>query len=819
MDTATARPTVFVSYSHQDEAWKDRLVKQLRVLELEGELEVWDDRRIDAGDDWLPEIEAAMARARVAVLLISADFLGSTFILRREVPEILRRRGSEGLRVIPVIVRPCPWQAVPWLSKIQCLPKDGRPLSAGNEHQIETDLSALALEIRGLLVSFPPRSLQGSLVRGSQGFEPLASAAPLHNLPYSALNDLFTGRQEELDALSTGGTAAITQSAAISGLGGIGKTRLAVEYAWRSGNRYTAAWFVRADSPESLRRNLAGLAGPELLNLPEWKVNDEAETVAAVKRWLREHRGWLMILDNVDTDEAVDAVLEVLPSLYVGHVLITSRLTSWPANVRKQSLDKLSHEEAVAFLLHRTKHEREPAADDPERAADLAERVDGLPLALEQAAAYIIRHRLRLSEYLRAWEQEHDKLLQWYDSRVMQYPASVAVTWKQTFNRLSPTPAALLRLMAFLAPDPIPFEMLEQGVERVKRAAELFCEEVGTAVDGKTIREATADLADYSLITRQGGGMVVVHRMVQAALRSQIPEEQRRDWVEGALRIVDEAAVGDPEDVRTWPVWDRLRPHVAEVAARADEAGIVEPASRLMNDLGLLLWAKGLYTEAEPLMRRALALREISLGPEHEYVATTLNNLALVLKATNRLEEAEPLLRRALAIDEAYFGKEHPEIAMTLNNLAWLLQARERMEEAEPLLRRALTVTESSFGNGHPNIALFLNNLTGLLQATTRFGEAEPLMRRALDIAEASFGNEHPSVARGLNHLAGLLRDTNRLEEAEPLARRAVEIYEHSLGQEHPRTQAARENLESLLAKISATAPGGDDDLTAPEAP
>ena len=116
MDTATARPTVFISYSHQDEAWKKRLVKQLQVLQLEGDLEVWDDRRIDAGDDWKPKIEAAMARSRAAVLLISADFLTSRFIRGTEVPELLRRRESEGLRVIPVIVRPCPWQAVAWLS-------------------------------------------------------------------------------------------------------------------------------------------------------------------------------------------------------------------------------------------------------------------------------------------------------------------------------------------------------------------------------------------------------------------------------------------------------------------------------------------------------------------------------------------------------------------------------------------------------------------------------------------------------------------------------------------------------------------------------
>ncbi len=205
--------------------------------------------------------------------------------------------------------------------------------------------------------------LSGPMPPGLVPPGPVPSRPPLHNLPYPPLGDLFTGRQADLDALANGETAAITQSAAISGLGGLGKTRLAVEYAWRSGPRYTAVWFVRADSPENLRRNLAALAGPELLNLPERKAQDEEETVAAVKRWLREHPGWLMILDNVDTPEAAAAVLEALPTLLEGRVLITSRLTSWPASVRRRSLDTLSREEAVRFLLHRTEEGRTKAAE------------------------------------------------------------------------------------------------------------------------------------------------------------------------------------------------------------------------------------------------------------------------------------------------------------------------------------------------------------------------------------------------------------------------------------------------------------------------
>lgn len=145
------KPTVFISYSHKDEAWKDRLVTHLGVLQSQGLLDLWDDRRIGAGQDWHQEIEQAMAAASVAVLLVSAHFLTSQFILGEEAPRLLQRRDKEGLHIFPVIVRPCAWQAVGWLSRMQARPQDGRPLSSGDENQIDADLAAMAQEVYDLL--------------------------------------------------------------------------------------------------------------------------------------------------------------------------------------------------------------------------------------------------------------------------------------------------------------------------------------------------------------------------------------------------------------------------------------------------------------------------------------------------------------------------------------------------------------------------------------------------------------------------------------------------------------------------------------------
>ena len=140
--------TVFVSYSHADEQWKDKIVRHLRVLELQGELDLWDDRRIAPGENWADDIREALESARVALLLVSANSLTSEFILNEEIPALLRSRASEGLRLIPVIVRPSAWEEIPWLASIQAFPRDGRPLSTMEEHEVDAELTTLAREVR-----------------------------------------------------------------------------------------------------------------------------------------------------------------------------------------------------------------------------------------------------------------------------------------------------------------------------------------------------------------------------------------------------------------------------------------------------------------------------------------------------------------------------------------------------------------------------------------------------------------------------------------------------------------------------------------------
>ena len=308
------------------------------------------------------------------------------------------------------------------------------------------------------------------------------------------------------------------------------------------------------------------------------------------------------------------------------------------------------------------------------------------------------------------------------------------------------------------------------------------------------------ELDRYSLLSRTNqSDSFLLHRLVQEVTRLRQEMAQEPHELAAALAWINAAFVGDPQDVRSWPVLEPLAPHANAVAGFADQAGLSDPAARLFHEMGVLFDAKAAYSDAEPLKRRVVEIFEASYGNEHPNVATPLSNLASHLFRTNRLAEAEPLMRRALAIDEASYGLDHPNVAIRLNNLAQLLKATNRPAEAEPLMRRALQIDEASYGLDHPNVAIRLNNLAGLLRATNRLAEAEPMYRRALQIDEASYGLDHPEVATDLNNLAQLLKATNRLAEAVPLMGRAYVIFLASLGLDHPNTQTVLGNYRKIL--------------------
>gem|GEM_PF-920000 len=663
------------------------------------------------------------------------------------------------------------------------------------------DLASNLSDYRTVDMDLPPGPAPGAVGTSSVAVTPPVHGA-VHNLPFRSLGSGFIGRTAEMQQLrhllTSGGSSAITDTLALEGLGGVGKTRLATEYAWAHLADYTHIFLIRADSPASVRSGLAGLAAPDLLGLPGGIEVPEEARLQAVLDWFQQHQGWLLILDNADAQDSAAYLLEeILPRLKNGHVLVTTRYQRWGGEVQALKLAPLLEDDATAWLLNATTQHRLARADDARDARAIVQSLGGLPLAVEQVAAWVREHALPLSEVLLVLQEEDSRVLGWYDPRQIAYPRPVAAVWELTTAGFSADEAALVRLLAHLSPQPVPDFLLSPArLPGMEKEADLW-----PLVRGLEAR---------SILTARDDRATQLHRLWIELERRRTPAQERPQWITAALAQMRQALPKEASDVRNWPRILLLEAHAQTLitaTAALPVSAFQQPPWQLaaadlsftLNQLALFWKSQARHAEAEPLYRRALEIDEASYGPDHPKVAIDLNNLAALLQATNRLAEAEPLFRRALKIDEASYGPDHSEVAIDLNNLAQLLQATNRLGEAEPLYRRALKIDEASYGPDHPKVAIDLNNLAQLLQDTNRLGEAEPLMRRALKIDEASYGPDHPKVAIRLNNLAQLLQATNRLGEAEPLMERVVGIFEKAYGKEHPNVATALNNLAELL--------------------
>lgn len=751
----------FLSYNRRDL----QLVRQLLQALKQNGVTVWFDLDEMPGQPGQKAMSRGIAASRTVAILVGPEGLGDWQEQELELAygRYVKRKRP---RIVPVFL--------PGAVALKELPETLGLFAA-------VDLSEGLHQIDQLVAVLTRRKRSSRLARPkpSRSVEPALKKLPL------SIRQSFQGRLSDLRELAEVSTG---PARVLYGMGGVGKTRLAVEYAWGSGERHDAAFFAVAETRERLRTDLAGLTG--LLGLPA--SNQEDADRSAVLRWLQGHTDWLLILDRVDDESAASAVVDLLPQLTTGRVLITSRLTNWPPGLERQEVQPFGPGDAESFLLARTAGNRQTAADDPAQALRLAEILQGLPLALEQAGAYIVHNQMSLADYLAAWEQERDNLLAWADELVMQYPRSLAVTFQQAVQRLTPGALAVLRLLAHLAPDPFPLAGLTQDRDGFARALALLDPQPDPGAVRGGIREGVAELAAHSIIRRQEG-QLSVHRLVQEAARAHIPPERRADWIDLSLSLVAKSAPANPEDFKSWPEWDRLRPHVVQVSRYAEDW-------RLMNQLGALLWAKGLYRDAEPWLRRGLELGRLAARPVR--IAALASNLGELLRALERFEEAEALLREALALDEARLPGSQASVALRLNNLALLLQDAkkdaEKLDEAESLLRRALALDESGEPPDKAAIARDLGNLSSLLATRGKPEEAEPLLQRALKQEKELWGPDHPNVAFQLNNLAKLRLDAGHPEEAEPLLREAEEIFRRHLGAEHPHTRAVQESLRGL---------------------
>lgn len=632
-----------------------------------------------------------------------------------------------------------------------------------------------------------------------------ASPETVWNVPF-ARNPFFTGRGQELEYLSKQlhqqHTAAVGQTQSISGLGGIGKTQLVVEYAYRHRRDYKYILWFRANSTETL--NASYLECATLLNLPEREAKEQETIVRAVKTWFQIQYAWLLILDNADEPEVF---APFLPSNNNGHLLLTTRaadLTGLGMGITHSlEMTPLPAEQGAHFLLQRanllTSHTSldQASLQEYDLALQIAHELGNLPLALDQAGAYLAATRTRLSDYLSLYRQHRPDLLK--ERRNLGYSESVATTWNLSFEGVEardPAAAELLRLCALLGLDTIPEEVLTTG------AAFLGPDLSPVAANAYRLSQAIEALHAYSLARRNPEERTLtIHRLVQAVLQDAMDGVEQLRWAERAMLAVNAAfpEVGQGN----WLQCERLLPQALAAIELIERYQLSSAeAGRLLYRTILYLRNRPRYAQAEPLYQRTLqSVNEPQQdSPDINHL---LNHLARLYQEQGQyMPQAEPLHQQAWRVLEQQLGLEYADVTSTLNALAETCQVQGKYIQAEALYQQALHLLEQQLGPEHPDIAFPLGRLADLHRERQQYIQAEQFYRRALHILEQQLGSEHPLIASLLNNLANLYYAERKYLQAEPLYQQALRLWEQQLNLEHPfqqSIQTTRQNYASLL--------------------
>ncbi len=778
---------VFYSYAGEDELLRAELEKHLSLLQRQGLIAAWHNRLVPAGTDWTETIDTHLERASVILLLVSADFLASNYCYGIEMQRALERHEAKLAHVIPILLRPVDWKLAPF-AHLQALPTNAKAITVWpNQDEAFTDVAA---------------SLRRAIEHGGElALSTSGSSFPrVWHLPYPR-NPFFTDREDILELLHdtyTENRSALfpRQAQVVSGLGGIGKTQVAIEYAYRYHYEYDFTLWTKAATHETLVADFLTLAN--LLQLPEKNEQNQSAVVDAVKLWLLTHTRWLLILDDIDDLELAH---HFLPSRGSGHILLTTHMQTVSGIAKRIEVENMTPEDGALFLLRRA-NIIEPDAQldrvseaDRTQAIAISELLGGLPLALDQAGAYIEETASGLSDYITLYNTQKMTLLRERGGFAVDHPESVATTWSLSFEKLStsnPATVELLRLLAFLHPDAIPEEIITEGASALGAILE------PVASDPFSLNAVIRELLRYSLIRRNPGAKTVsMHHLLQVIVKDEMDEATQRLWAERAVRAVNHAFPHVE-----FAVWERCQRSLAQAQACAvliDQWKLAFPeAARLLHHTGYYLHERGQYTDAERFLQQALTMQEQVLEPQHPHIATTLYDLASLYHAQGKYAQAEPLYLRAIELRKQVLGPNHPSVATSITGLAALYRAQGKFVEADHLHQQALSLREQVLGSAHPEVAQSLDGFALLYYDQGKYNQAESMLQRALSIREQVLGPQHPKVAITLNDLALLYAKQKKYAQAEPLHLRALATREQILGKTHPDTATSLNNLAGL---------------------
>jgi tetratricopeptide (TPR) repeat protein len=612
-------------------------------------------------------------------------------------------------------------------------------------------------------------------------------------------NPLFVGRGAELLQIATalkGGdsTVALGQVVASTGLGGLGKTQLAVEFVHRYGRFFAGGVFwLSFASTDEIPLQVANCAGSGAVGL-EADVSSRPleERVKLVQSAWQSALPRLLVFDNCEEESLLE---RWRPTSGGCRVLVTSRRShrSPTLGVTALPVDLLPRPDSIDLLRQ---YRPDLAADDP-RLDAIAGKLGDLPLALHLAGRYLLacRSEVSLEEYLAELEQpeliRHASLLGegLEDSpSPTHHVQSLAQTFALCLGRLDRegevdrVAIALLARMARMAPgEPVPRDLLARTLEEV------------------SARRRAAGLRRLGAVglVEEGEGCLRLHRLLVHFVRQEGLDPDAQPAVD---RVLIRSGRDAYQGHLTGSALAAAIPHLVDVAGAAVQGpGDERRAAALCTAAGRALENAGDFKAARPLYERALAIQERSQGPDHPDTARSLDNLAELLWYQGEVAAAQYLFQRALAIQERVLGPDHPSAARSLHGLGVALWTQGELVTARVLLQRALTIREQILGPDHPHTAIILHSLGVLLHAQGELAAARPLYERTLDIRERVLGPDHPDTIISAHSLGVVLRDKGELHAARSLLERVLDIRERVLGPDHPDTAVTLHALARLL--------------------
>lgn len=640
----------------------------------------------------------------------------------------------------------------------------------------------------------------------------------------------FTGREDILDRLreSVSGQVTAVLPHALQGMGGVGKTALAIEYAHRYALEYDLVWWIPADQPALVRASLAALA--EQLGLPSAAETGIDTAAAAVLNELRQGHPssrWLLVFDNADQPEDLNEIIPRGP----GHALITSRNHRWQSVVETVEVNVFSRSESTEFLAKRA-----PKSFEESEAAKLAEELGDLPLALEQAGALQAETSMSIEEYRRLLRQRVSELMD--EGKSPDYPRSMTAAWKLSVSALEqqlPEAVELLRCCAFFGPEPIPRDIFRRGTQPGEtRVGKLLADPILLA---RAIRE----LGRFALV-KLDGRSIQVHRLIQALLREELSEAEQESYRHEVHLILAAGAPKNPDDRRLWPLYRELVAHVTSSATQLERCRVPEGrrfaldmvrylyrsggrqsarafAQRFIDQwtkdsglddptvldakrhLGNALRDLGRYSEAFPIISDTLERSRRILGEKNALTLTLINSFAADLRARGDFADARELDTESLRLHTEALGELNGHTLRVKTNLSLDYGLTSDYEGAQELADEAFRAQNnaSSSDVSETDVLVSWSALARALRLCGKYGEARDVGEDAVDYGREVLGAEHYWTMRTLNDLSITLRlIASESEEALEMATDVFARCTRLFGTNHPDTLAAAISLTNL---------------------